>query len=188
MYYRRTRCVALYRGLRSSLMFWQETRCTTTCAVPSELMLRRSANWQIVSELRLLPKDGEGALPDRNSWYSAGTSIRDGVPGQPPLYLWWKLGPTLRQLNQNETRNLITELDVVYGAGNPMYGFQTLDPDVTAGRDVNPVRIAFRRGPPCKPCTCPCRWRFDTYVQCSNSASPPIASQSRRHVQDTSSC
>ncbi|KAF8519664.1 Metallo-dependent phosphatase-like protein [Gautieria morchelliformis] len=120
-------------------MYYRRTRCST--------------NRQIVSELRLLPKDGEGALPDRNSWYSAGTSVRDGVPGQPPLYLWWKLGPTLRGLNQNETRNLVTELDVVYGAGSPMYGFETLDPEVTAGRGgkVDPIRIAFRRGPPSIP-------------------------------------
>lgn len=118
--------------------------------------MRILTNRQTVTELRLLPKEGEGRLPDRNSWYSAGTSLRDGIVGQAALYLWWKLGPTRQQLSQNETRNLITELDVVYGAGPPMYGFETLDPEVTAGRaDVDPVKVAYRRGPPCKPCTYP---------------------------------
>lgn len=112
-------------------------------------MLQPLADRKTVNDLRLLPKGGETVLSDRESWYSSGTSLRDGVAGQPALYLWWKLGPTLRQLNQTETRNLITELDVVYGAGNPMYGFEALDPEVTAGRAVDPVRVAYRRGPPC---------------------------------------
>ncbi|KAF8517953.1 Metallo-dependent phosphatase [Hysterangium stoloniferum] len=113
----------------------------------------RKLDVPLITDLQLLPKGGENDLPDRESWYSAGTSIRDGVPRQPPLYLWWKLGPTLRGLDKNETRNLITELDVVYGAGPAMYGFESIEPPVTEGRknQVDPVRVAFRRGPPVIP-------------------------------------
>ncbi|KAF8577708.1 Metallo-dependent phosphatase [Ramaria rubella] len=130
-------------------MYYRRTRSVKT---PMIFFPYLQANLWTVTDLRLLPEGGEALLSDRNSWYSAGTSIRDGVARQAPLYLWWKLGPTLRQLNRNETKNLITELDIVYGAGSPMYGFETLDPEVTAGRkNVDPVRVAYRRGPPSIP-------------------------------------
>lgn len=110
--------------------------------------MHRKLDVPLVTDLKLLPKGGENSLPDRDSWFSAGTSTREGVKSQEPLYLWYRLGPSLRELDKNQTKNLITEMDVIYGPGPAMHGFQSLEPDITEGRtDVEPVKIAFRRGP-----------------------------------------
>ncbi|KIJ55458.1 hypothetical protein M422DRAFT_151719 [Sphaerobolus stellatus SS14] len=109
----------------------------------------RKLDIPLITDLRLLPEGGDNLLPERDSWYSVGRSVRDGVKGTNPLFLWFKLGPTYRGLDKNQTRNLITELDVIYGSGGPMYGFQMLFPEVVKeNAQIDPATIAYRRGPP----------------------------------------
>ncbi|GJJ11195.1 hypothetical protein Clacol_005427 [Clathrus columnatus] len=109
----------------------------------------RKRDIPLITDLKLLPAGGEDSLPDRHHWYSTGTSLREGVQPKKPLYLWYKLGPPLQQLDKNQTNNLITELDVIYGPGPVMHGYQPLQPYVTeeGATDFEPVKIAYRRGP-----------------------------------------
>ena len=76
-------------------------------------------------------------------------SIRDGVRGEPPMFLWYKTGKTARELSAEEKRNdLITELDVLYGDDRPWYGFTKLEPSVTIHKAhrVEDEWLTYRKG------------------------------------------
>ncbi|KIM44481.1 hypothetical protein M413DRAFT_442454 [Hebeloma cylindrosporum] len=61
-------------------------------------------------------------------WHKASTSVRAGLGGLPPLYLWYKIGKTAADMTVEEKANIITELDVLYGEDVPWYGFEKLEP------------------------------------------------------------
>ncbi|KIM83051.1 hypothetical protein PILCRDRAFT_819843 [Piloderma croceum F 1598] len=108
----------------------------------------------LVAELKLLP-DSQSP-PSTEKWIKTSRSIRDGVSGEPPLYLWYRTGKTVREMTtQEKQEDLITELDVLYGADRPWYGFDKLEPSVTieSGR-VSSEWITYRKGvkrPPAAP-------------------------------------
>ena len=91
---------------------------------------------------------GSQSPPSTEKWIKTSRSIRDGVSGEPPLYLWYRTGKTVREMTtQEKQEDLITELDVLYGADRPWYGFDKLEPSVTieSGR-VSSEWITYRKG------------------------------------------
>src|ERR1700728_1311393 len=93
----------------------------------------RRQDVNLIADLRILPA---GQEPDISSpydvWRKADRSIRDGIPGAKPLYLWYRIGKTLGEMGEEERQeDIITELDVIYGSAQPWYGFERLDPPTT---------------------------------------------------------
>jgi hypothetical protein len=99
----------------------------------------------LISDIQLLPAD---ATPSGDgNWTKAALSLRDGVVRAPPLFLWYRKDKTLADMSDDERQSLITELDVIYGDGDPWYGFEKLTPPTTeksANRES--VSISIRRG------------------------------------------
>lgn len=94
-------------------------------------------------------KGDEDILPNpREEWHQVERSIRDGVIGQPPLFLWYHLGPTRAQLNSTQADRLITEIDILNGDGRPWYGFDKLSTPVSLARpgQSENVYLTYRRG------------------------------------------
>lgn len=97
----------------------------------------------------LLGADETHLLPHPlDEWRGASTSLREGVIGQPALYLWYRLGPPMGQLNATEVDNLITEIDVVNGEGPPFYGFEKVSPQLSTARSTQGENsyMTFKRG------------------------------------------
>lgn len=95
----------------------------------------------------MLGESDESLLPGSASeWHKVHRSIRDGVIGEPPLFLWYRLGPTMSELSSSD--NLITEVDVLNGDGRPFYGFDKLSTPIYQGRpgQNENVFLAYRRG------------------------------------------
>ncbi|KAH7093919.1 Metallo-dependent phosphatase [Auriculariales sp. MPI-PUGE-AT-0066] len=103
----------------------------------------------LITNITLLAQGDEATLEDKAAWKKVETSVRDGVRGVPPLYLWYKVGPKLQDYKEkNATSHLITELDVSYGDSPAWYGFEKLPVAVFPGNDkVDPVWLTYRRGP-----------------------------------------
>ncbi|KAG6331867.1 hypothetical protein ID866_7223 [Astraeus odoratus] len=101
----------------------------------------------LVTELLLLPA-GEEPIPSDDSWFRIKHSIRDGVIRAEPLYLWYKTGKTLGEMNAEEKQYMITEIDVLFGEDRPWYGFNKVEPAVTAEKEgvVEGVHVTYRRG------------------------------------------
>jgi hypothetical protein len=100
----------------------------------------------LITELKLLP-DGQSP-PSTEDWTKTSRSIRDGVSREPPLYLWYRTGKMARDMTaQEKQEDVITELDVLYGADRPWYGFEKLEPSVTleSGR-VSSEWLTYRKG------------------------------------------
>jgi hypothetical protein len=101
----------------------------------------------LISQMLLLPE--KQSPPDMDdTWSKASRSIRDGIPGTKPLYLWYKADKTMREMSQVEKANVITELDVLYGEDVAWPGFQKLEPPSTEEQvdRVSSVHVTFRRG------------------------------------------
>ena len=99
----------------------------------------------LVSDIQLLPSD---ATPSGDgNWTIAALSLRDGVVRAQPLFLWYRKDKTLGDMSDSEQQSLITELDVIYGDGDPWYGFEKPSPptmEMSANRES--VSISLRRG------------------------------------------
>ncbi|KAI0271916.1 Metallo-dependent phosphatase [Russula aff. rugulosa BPL654] len=108
----------------------------------------------LISDIKLLPP---GVTPSGDGdWVKASRSLRDGVVRSSPLFLWYLKGKTLQDISEVERQSLITELDVVYGDGDPWYGFERLSPPTTEkSARAESVSITMRRGvkppPPAPP-------------------------------------
>lgn len=85
---------------------------------------------------------------DRTSWRKAPHSIREGVMGQPPLFLWYKLGKTRMQMTDSDLNNIITEIDVINGDGPPFWGFEKISTPLSKGRNgqTEDVYMTYRKG------------------------------------------
>ncbi|KAH8116363.1 Metallo-dependent phosphatase [Phellopilus nigrolimitatus] len=109
---------------------------------------RRSRRLDVnfIDEVVLLPKDEEPTT--QGDWHKVVTSVRDGVPRTPQLFLWYKLGKTMSDLSTDEKQNLITELDVLFGEDRPWYGFERIEPPTTLGQEgrTDSGWLTYRRG------------------------------------------
>jgi len=114
------------------------------------LYYRRSRRLDIplITEIQLLPKSTEPSGAHQEKWKRASRSLRDGVMGSDPLYLWYKLGPTAQELSESGRQSLITELDILYGKDRSWFGFKKLDAAINEGRKgkVDPVWLTIREG------------------------------------------
>ena len=103
----------------------------------------------LINSIQLLP---DGELPSSTeTWTKVSRSVRDGVTGEPPLFLWYRTGKNGRDLTAQEKQDdLITELDVLYGVDMPWYGFEKIQPSITVeapGRvTVESEWITYRKG------------------------------------------
>ncbi|KAJ8482432.1 hypothetical protein ONZ45_g14949 [Pleurotus djamor] len=103
----------------------------------------------LIDDLQLLAEGEEPENKPSGQWNKVSRSLRDGVPHTPKLFLWYHTGKTLKEMTTEERqRDLVTEIDVLYGEGIPWYGFQKLDPLITTGQEgrVEQVALAFRKG------------------------------------------
>jgi hypothetical protein len=99
----------------------------------------------LIFDIQLLPSD---ATPDSNGvWTKAALSLRDGVVRAAPLFLWYRKDKTLADMSDDDRQSLITEIDVIFGDGDPWYGFEKLSPPTM---DKSPrtesVSLTIRRG------------------------------------------
>jgi len=99
----------------------------------------------LISDIQLL---SSGATPSGSGdWVKAPLSLRDGIVRAPPLFLWYRTDKTLQDMSDDEHQSLITELDVLYGDGEPWYGFERLSPPTTEkSARSETVSISMRRG------------------------------------------
>ena len=108
----------------------------------------RRTDVELVTDIKLLPKD-ESPSPDhrKDKWHRAQTSLRAGIRGTPPLYLWYRTGKTYSQMSDSEKENMITELDITYGDDVPWYGFEKLEPaTMRHEKKIQSVWLSIRRG------------------------------------------
>lgn len=112
----------------------------------------RRVDVPLITSIQLLPATAPEPPPSSpaHTWTRIARSVRDGVVGTPPIHLWYELGPRLRDLSTDDKRNLITELDILYGDGSPWYGFEKLEgpPTMDAGSGPGRVNVwlTYRRG------------------------------------------
>lgn len=68
--------------------------------------------------------------------------------GQAPLYLWYRLGKTMGQMNATDANNIITEVDVLNGEGPPFWGFEKMDTPLSVGRSATTqnVYMTYKKG------------------------------------------
>jgi len=114
-----------------------------------ELYYRRTRRQDIglITEIHLYPKDKKPEETGDGRWHQVPTSVRSGLIGVPPLFLWYKTGKTGVDMTPEERGNVITELDVLYGADIPWYGFEKLEPPTLPQvPKVEPTWITYRRG------------------------------------------
>lgn len=101
----------------------------------------------LITELRILPEDEKPTTMSEH-WTRTTLSVRDGVRGLSPAYLWYRTGQTLRaQTAKGPKEELITELDVLYGEDRAWYGFEKLEPPVKEEKGrIDAVWITYRKG------------------------------------------
>jgi len=80
-------------------------------------------------------------------WHKTETSLRAGIRGIKPLFLWYKTGKTAGDMSTEERANIITELDVLFGEDQPWYGFEKIEPPtLPLMRNYEATWITYRRG------------------------------------------
>jgi hypothetical protein len=86
-------------------------------------------------------------LDPSEGWRKVDQSLRSGVKGISPLFLWYKVGKTAGEMSAEERANIITELDILYGQDVPWYGFEKLDPPtLPANAKFDATWLTYRRG------------------------------------------
>jgi len=105
----------------------------------------RRQDINLVTDIRLYPEDKN---PDSlENWHKVDTSVRAGIYGIAPLFLWYKTGKTTGEMTSEEKLNIITEVDVLYGEDIPWYGFEKIEPPtLEQTTKVEATWITIRRG------------------------------------------
>ncbi|KAG8895808.1 hypothetical protein FRB99_000346 [Tulasnella sp. 403] len=86
------------------------------------------------------------------TWVRAAGDLHDGVPSEPPLRLYYQLRRPLAGIPEAvEIRDLVTEIDVLYGLGDRVpWGFQRVNIPVVDGKEGRKGRdavwVVFRKG------------------------------------------
>ncbi|EIM92818.1 Metallo-dependent phosphatase [Stereum hirsutum FP-91666 SS1] len=110
----------------------------------------RRLDVRLITNIQLLPTDAPEPPPSTpgSTWTKADLSIRDGVYKTEPLFLWFETGKTAGEMTAEEKQNLITEIDVTYGDGNPWFGFEKLSPATTERQEGlrENVWLTYRKG------------------------------------------
>ncbi|KAJ7606104.1 Metallo-dependent phosphatase-like protein [Mycena polygramma] len=107
----------------------------------------RRQDVNLITDIKLY-SDSESPSPS-DSWKKVPLSLRSGVLGVPPLYLWYQLGKTSGEMSVAERSNIVTELDVSFGDDIPWYGFEKLEPSTTLRnlpKDIQSMWLTMRRG------------------------------------------
>ncbi|PPQ90772.1 hypothetical protein CVT25_010161 [Psilocybe cyanescens] len=105
----------------------------------------RRQDINLITEIRLYPQNEQPETLE--GWHKAKTSLRAGLRGIPPLFLWYKTGKTSGDMSAKERANIITELDVLYGEDTPWYGFEKIEPPTLSQRGrIEATWITYRRG------------------------------------------
>ncbi|KAG5653410.1 hypothetical protein H0H81_000697 [Sphagnurus paluster] len=105
----------------------------------------RRQDINLITDVQLLPEKQEPS--PLTGWSRVDMSLRSGVLGTPPLYLWYLVGKTASEMTAAERANIVTELDVLYGEDVPWYGFEKLDPPTMPAKGkVEATWITYRRG------------------------------------------
>ncbi|KAF8325842.1 Metallo-dependent phosphatase-like protein [Cantharellus anzutake] len=117
------------------------------------LWYRRSRRLDVplITSLLILADDEIELIPEpKSAWHKVPGSLVDGVhPSQMDIYLWYKLRPPLQDASDDEEiQEAITELDILYGDGPPMFGFEKLSRQIFVGHGprTSSVSVVFRRG------------------------------------------
>jgi hypothetical protein len=86
-------------------------------------------------------------LDPSEGWHKVDLSLRSGVRGISPLFLWYKIGKTAGEMSAKERANIITELDILYGQDVPWYGFEKMSPPtLPANAKFDATWLTYRRG------------------------------------------
>ncbi|KAJ6581440.1 Metallo-dependent phosphatase [Mycena capillaripes] len=105
----------------------------------------RRQDVNLITDIKLYPASESPSPSD--SWKKLPVSLRTGLMGAPPLYLWYQLGKTSGEMTVAERSNIVTELDVLYGDDIPWYGFEKLEPATILHRgDWESTWLTMRRG------------------------------------------
>ena len=99
----------------------------------------------LINEVRVVP---DGQTPYGNGPSKGWSRVK--VPVSPrgrKMFLWYKAEKTLQQMSEQEMKNIITEIDVIFGDDEPWYGFEKVEPPVAEGQVLSAsVYITVRRG------------------------------------------
>ena len=112
----------------------------------------RRVDVPLITNLALLPANSPEPKPttSAHTWKKVDRSVRDGVMRAPSLFLWYEVGPALRDVGGDGKANLITELDLLYGDGPVWYGFSKVEDAPTMEASSGPGRsnawLTYRRG------------------------------------------
>ncbi|KAJ7281601.1 Metallo-dependent phosphatase-like protein [Mycena rebaudengoi] len=105
----------------------------------------RRQDINLITDIKLYPESETPFPPD--SWTKVPESLRAGIRGSPPLYLWYRVGKTAGEMTTEERSNIVTELDVSYGDDIPWYGFEKLEPPTLLPKGPSlSTWITMRRG------------------------------------------
>ncbi|KAJ7504439.1 Metallo-dependent phosphatase-like protein [Mycena galericulata] len=105
----------------------------------------RRQDVNLITDIKLY-SESESPSPSE-SWTKVPLSLRSGVTGVPPLYMWYQVGKTSGNMTPAERDNIITELDVLYGDDIPWYGFEKLEPPTLLHRGYSEnTWLTMRRG------------------------------------------
>ncbi|KAJ7720584.1 Metallo-dependent phosphatase-like protein [Mycena maculata] len=105
----------------------------------------RRQDINLITDIKLY-SESESPSPS-DSWTKVPLSLRTGVTGVPPLFLWYQVGKTSGNMTPAERANIITELDVLYGDDIPWYGFEKLEPATMLRRGFEQTTsLTMRRG------------------------------------------
>lgn len=101
----------------------------------------------LITDIQVLSGHFEGN--EQAGWKKVATSVRDGVPGEKPLFLWYQTGKSMGEMSKEEKKNgYIMELDVLYGEDRPWYGFDRMDKPIDGeveGKSES-VWLSYRKG------------------------------------------
>ncbi|KAH8832657.1 Metallo-dependent phosphatase-like protein [Flagelloscypha sp. PMI_526] len=108
----------------------------------------RRQDVNLVDKILLLEEHKEPEDIQSGGWKKADMSVRNGLKDVEHVYLWYHVGKTAAEMNEQEKANLITEIDILYGEDIPWYGFEKLEPPAipfVKGR-LEAIHVTTRRG------------------------------------------
>ncbi|TFK29749.1 phosphatase DCR2 [Coprinopsis marcescibilis] len=102
----------------------------------------------LVNDVKLLPEnDTPSQDPRKDRWHKAELSLRAGIRGSPPLFLWYQTGKTASEMSTQDKNQMVTEIDVLFGDDDPWYGFERLQPATMAHNGkIQSTWLTIRKG------------------------------------------